>query len=100
MLEHLFQQTIILEKRIGKNEYGKASYASPVDIPVRYEGTNKLIRLDNGEKVESQYAIFTSEEMNIGDRLTIEGKKLIVLEVTATHDPNDVNEILFREVYT
>ena len=100
MLEHLFQQTVSYEESLGKNEYGTVSYAEPKTIWVRYEGTNKLVRMENGEKIESQYSLFTDHLVKVGDRLTIEGKKLIALEVTQTPDPNNPQDVLFREVYT
>jgi len=100
MLDHLFQQVIKWEESLGKNEYGKITYAPPLPVNVRYEGTNKLVRKDNGDKVESQYLVFTNHAIKIGDRLEIDGRKLIVLEVTATPDPNNLESILFREVYT
>jgi hypothetical protein len=100
MLEHLFQQIIDYEEKVGKDEYGKAIYAPPIPIAVRYEGTNKLIKLENGDKVESQYSIFTDHFIKEGDRLTIKNRKLFALEVTETPDPNNPEDVLFREVYT
>lgn len=100
MLEHLFQQVIQWEENLGKNEYGKITFAPPLPVNVRYEGTNKLVRMGNGDRVESQYLVFTDHAIKIGDRLEIDGRKLLVLEVIATPDPNNLEEILFREVYT
>jgi len=100
MLGHLFQQKIQVEKRVGLDKFGKPMYGPPEDIMVRYDGGLKLSHQDQKSEMMYVYSVFTDADIEIGDRLTIDGLKLIAYEVSTTPDPTNLSQVLFREVYT
>lgn len=50
----------------GVNEYGGMTYADPVEIKVRWQGSHELLRTSDGEQIVARGELLTSTDLQEG----------------------------------
>ncbi|MGI6579936.1 MAG: hypothetical protein ACOX3H_06835 [Saccharofermentanales bacterium] len=76
-------QQIQWQRYEGTNDYGQPQYEAVKEIDCRISYQTKLVINKNGEEVKSNAMITTLEPVGISDRLIIDGRDFIVIDVKA-----------------
>lgn len=86
-------QTVVWQRRTGKDAYNKPQYADAVDIPVRVEGKIRLVRDSLGNEVVSNTTAFCQSPVKALDLLG--GKPVLTVADMVDGD----GEVVGWEVY-
>ncbi len=74
-------QTALWEKNTGLDGYGQPSFATGVDIPCRVSVRTRLVLNPQGDETVSNAQVTTLAAVEIGDRLTVDGRTWPVIDV-------------------
>lgn len=68
-LKRYCNQTVMLERATGPDEWGTAGYEPPVEIKARKEANRKLVRDADGNTVVSNTTLYTTDKIETQDKI-------------------------------
>lgn len=83
LVDLALNQVVQWHQRDDMNAYGDVTYLPSVDIACRVSKKNRITINTDGEQVTSGAMLTTKAAVEIGDKITIDGKDWIVLNVSA-----------------
>ena len=69
----MFAQSINVSPFSGVSAFGDPSYSTPVCAAARVEPVRKTLYSANGEEMQSEYAIYTLQQISMLDRVWLPG---------------------------
>lgn len=84
MMDLYFTDEVILENQQGFDERGQAQFSNQIYMKCRLIQKSKLMYDNLGKQYVSVYQIHCSEEVKIGDRITIDDESYPVKEVSSS----------------
>lgn len=78
-------QSVTLKKKTGIDAYGRDIYQTST-VPARVIWETQLITDKIGENVVSKGRLYTTEQINIGDCVSIGGKDYKILAISTVSD--------------
>jgi hypothetical protein len=78
------KQDALWEQKIedSENLYGEPQFTPPFAIKCRAVKQKKFHRDEVGEVIPTSWSILTTEKVEIGDRLTVNGESFLVVDVS------------------
>jgi hypothetical protein len=86
VVDMFLRQTAQWQKKLPDSEdmFGVAQFGPPITIPCRAVRTNKNFSDDMGNNVTSNYNVLTAADVEIGDKLTIDGVEMTAIAENLT----------------
>lgn len=91
-IDRKLKQTAVYWGTPTPSGYGGCTYASAVEISVRWEDKQELFTNDRGEQELSRAIIYTNQDMDIGGYLYLGEES----ELDSSHDQPEIVEGVYR----
>lgn len=75
-------QSVLWMRKVGQDHYGEDRFDEPKPICCRVSFNNRLVINDKGEQVTSGAEITVLDPVEIGDRITLESREFVVIDVS------------------
>ena len=82
LVQIALNQTAQLERKTGENSYGEPIYGAPETIACRISAKHRLVLIKDGKEVTSGAQLTTFADVEVEDRITVDGLALPVLAVS------------------
>ena len=84
MMDLYFTDKVILESNNGFDERGQEIKSSPIFIKCRIVEKSKLMYDSLGKQFQSTYQIYCTDEVKLGDRITINEESYPVKQISSS----------------
>lgn len=87
-VDHLLQQTCTIYTAGSQDRFGKNSYGTGADVACRFQSTNRIMQMPNGEKapVDGLLWLSAADGIVIGDKIDFNNTSYRVMMISPIVD--------------